>query len=98
MSGRIVAAEQSWNVALYANTRSLRMPIPATDVLTIDREFMPVDYMLIEPDYDRSPANRQLRSTAELQKSAEFQRRFRLALRLKSGAFLYERRVTSEIR
>jgi 4-amino-4-deoxy-L-arabinose transferase-like glycosyltransferase len=96
--GRIVAAEESWNVALYANTRSLRMPIPPEDLLTIDRDYMPVDYVLIEPDYDRSLNLRQLRSTAEFQQSAQFQSRYRLAVKLRSGAYLYERRITSEPR
>lgn len=93
----LVAGDAACKVALYAGCRALRLPAFGYDLLRINDEYIPIDYILISTRVlaPRPPNRPSLYETyadyADFVKSAEFRKRFKLLRILPDGSALFKR-------
>lgn len=78
----IVVSDVSARITLYCGNKTIRLPDPPGDLLTIDRDYLPVDYVFLSPSVMKDvsvPGRRAVRDgvRASLLSSPEFRERFR---------------------
>jgi len=93
----LVACDAAYKVALYACCRSVRLPAFPGEILEINDEYIPIDYVLISPSVfrHRPPNTPSLYETyadyADFVKSEEFRKEFKLVRILPDGSALFKR-------
>ena len=85
-SGTIVAADTSYKVSVYAGCRSLRLPAFPRDLLKINDDYLPIDYILA-PQWRLNSRT----SYGKLFRSSHFLKRFRRVEMMPDGSVLFER-------
>ncbi len=78
----IVVSDVSARITIYCGNKTIRLPDPPADLLTIDRDYLRVDYVFLSPSVMKDvsvPGRRAVRDgvDASLLSSAEFRKRFR---------------------
>lgn len=82
----IVAADTSYKVSLYAGCRSLRLPVFAGNLLNINDQYLPLDYIL-SPQWRLDPDT----GYGQLFRSSQFLKRFKRVEVLPDGSVLFEK-------
>jgi 4-amino-4-deoxy-L-arabinose transferase-like glycosyltransferase len=82
----IVAADTSYKISLYADCRSLRLPAFPRDLLKINDDHLPIDYILA-PQWRLNPRT----SYGKFFGSSQFLKRFRRVEMMPDGSVLFER-------
>jgi len=82
----IIAAHTSYIITLEAGCRSLRLPTFPVDLLKINDNYLPIDYILI-PNWRLNPNT----NYGKFIRSDEFTREFKFVKALPDGSFLFKR-------
>lgn len=82
----IIAADTSYIITLEVGCRSLRLPAFPVDLLKINDNYFPIDYILIPP-WRLNPN----RNYAEFVRSNEFKREFKFVKALPNDSLLFKR-------
>ncbi len=78
----IVVSDVSARISIYCGNKTIRLPEPPSDLLTIDRDYLQVDYVFLSPSVMKDvsvPGRRAVKDgvDASLLSSPEFRARFR---------------------
>ncbi|MEJ2353834.1 MAG: hypothetical protein P8Y03_29000, partial [Anaerolineales bacterium] len=96
----VIAADISEQISLFSSRRTLRLPADPAELLEIDRDYLPVDYVLLSRDLlARNPAGDEESGYHETYEdylnfvdSAAFLDVYQMGEKLPNGAMLFRKR------